>query len=79
MGNNGSLQGLAEDLVQKAWMDGYMVGSPTSVLIRHAVDKGGWSNVPDRCKPGGLINSLSDKDREKVKELKAKHFNHRQK
>ena len=73
-----SLQKLSETLVRTAFMDGYMIGSPTEFLVRRAVRDNKWDSLPNRCKPGGLIKSLSDGDREKVKRLTAKHFNHRQ-
>jgi len=78
MYKRGGLDGLAEELVEKAFMDGYMIGSPTETVIRHARERGDWASVPDRCKPGGLIKRLPKKDRERLKDLTAKHFNHRQ-
>lgn len=73
-----SLYKLAEDLVYKAWMDGFMIGSPTELLVRRIHEgKSGWLKLPDRCKPGGLIKTLKTKERNAVKKLKPEHFNHR--
>ena len=71
---NAGLYGLAEKLVWKAYMDGFMVGSPTEHLVKRLP----YAKLPERCKPGRLIMSLPENEREAVKQMTAKHFNHRQ-
>lgn len=72
------LKGLAENLIWKAHMDGYMIGSPTVFLVQRCLrGEKAWATLPDRCKPGGLIKSLSPEKRKKTQQLRAEHFNDR--
>lgn len=64
-----------EELVEKAWMRGNMIGSPDSYVVQSAIRDG--REIPERCKPGRLIMSLSDEDRRHIKTLKSSDFNHR--
>jgi hypothetical protein len=74
----GGLKGVAEKLVHDAYMDGFMIGSPTELLVRMCHQgKKAWASLPDRCKPGGLIKCQSPEKREKIKQLRAEHFNDR--
>lgn len=59
-----SLHRFARDLTREAIMRHSMIGCPDRY------------NYP-RSKPGWMIQNLSPEKREMVKELKAKHFNHR--
>lgn len=69
------LKKIAEDLIAGAFMDGFCIGCPTS----HIVQNRPYTEWPERCKPGGLIKSKSEKERRSIKLLKSEHFNDRQK
>jgi len=66
---------LVEWLADRAFMDGYMVGCPTATNVKLSLRDG--KPIPERHLPGRLIMGLPPEVREKIKALRAEHFQHR--
>lgn len=66
-----------EKLVSIAITKGYMIGNPHATAIRKAIERG--EEIPDRLLPGRIVMSLSDEEREILRDLDASKTNDRQK
>jgi len=65
----------AEELVESAIWAGHMIGCPHAKNVEAALRNG--EEIPERYKPGRFIMNRLEIEKEVIKKLKAKHFNHR--
>jgi hypothetical protein len=58
-----------EDMVHSAMMRSFFAACPDEVKVARALSEG--KPIPDKCKPGALLDELDDEDRKAIGRLKS--------
>lgn len=65
---------VVEKILERAYGEAYLVGSPTPGRVAKAIRSG--QDLPEPCRPGKVIERLSEEEREVLQTVTAEDFDH---
>jgi len=63
-----------KDLMDRALVRGYLIAHPEVDQVQHAIQEG--RDLPEKCKPGRLLDYLTEEEREQLAQLKSEDIEH---
>ena len=63
-----------KSLIDKAITRGYLIANPETTQVQRAIDRG--EELPEKCKPGRLLDYLTKEEREELKKFRSSDIAH---